>query len=153
MTPGDTARVLAACALYDFRSVETSDAAAWFRIIGDLDYEDAMEAVARHYAASTDRMMPAHVRQGVKAIKAERRAKDPHEVRALASRFEDDMGRKVRIEKGAATAREVLGPLLSHLAARSTPPPSVSALDELRAITAGPGWVADGDKAESEATR
>jgi hypothetical protein len=97
-------------------------------------------------------MMPAHVRQGVKAIRKERKRHEPHEARTLPSRFEDDMGRQVRIERGAASARDVLAPLLEHLAARSDASAAVSALEELRAITAGPGWTADGD-VDSEVSR
>jgi hypothetical protein len=143
MTPGDVARLLAACAMYDFRPVETADAAAWFQVVGDLDYDDAMESVRRHYQVSTDRMMPAHVRQGVKAIRADRSRLQKHEVRELPSRFEDDMGRQVRIASGAATAREVLAPLLEHLAQKSGEPAGLSALDQLRELTTGPNWDVD----------
>lgn len=138
MTPGDTARLLAACAMYDFRAVETADAAAWHHVIGDVDYDDAMEAVRRHYQSSTDRMMPAHVRQGVKAIREERRGKEPSEARQLPSRFEEDMNRQVRMEAGAAQVRDVLAEIAAHLD-RKFPAP-VSAMEQLRAITAGPDW-------------
>ena len=144
MTPGDVARVLSACALYDYRKIDEADAAAWFRVIGDLDVDDALEAVARHYQESTDRAMPAHIRRGVKAVREERARRQPHEVRALPSRFEDDMNRQVRLQRGAATVREVVLPIAQHLAAQREALPA-SAVEELRAITAGPGWVADGD--------
>ncbi len=138
MTPGETTRLLAACALYDYRPVEKADGLAWHHVIGDLDFEDAMEAVRRHYAESTDRMMPAHVRQGVKAIRAERRRLEPSEARALPSKFETDMNRQVRMAAGAAQVREVLAAIGAHLEAQSPPP--VSAMEQLRAITAGPDW-------------
>jgi hypothetical protein len=141
MTPGDVARLLAACAMYDFRSVEAADAAAWHHVIGDLDYDDAMESVRRHYQSSTDRMMPAHVRHGVKAIREERRGKDRSEALELPSRFEDDMNRQVRMEAGAARVREVLAEITAHLNGKSPAP--VSAMEQLRAITAGPQWAAD----------
>lgn len=141
MTPGDTARLLAACAMYDFRSVETADAAAWHHVIGDLDYDDAMEAVRLHYQQSTDRMMPAHVRQGVKAIRAERARREKHEARELPSPFEEDMNRQVRMQAGAAQVREVLAEITAHLERKSPAP--VSAMDQLRAITVGPDWAAD----------
>lgn len=145
MTPGDVARVLSACALYDYRTIEAHDVAAWYEVLGDLDANDTLEAVKRHYRDSTDRAMPAHLRARVKEIRAERRRQQPHEARALPSRFEtDDMGRRVRLERGAATARQVLGPLVEHLAAQRDELPA-AAMRELRAITAGPGWVADGD--------
>lgn len=138
MTPGDTARLLAACAMYDFRSVEVSDTAAWHHVIGDLDYDDAMEAVRRHYQASTDRMMPAHVRLGVKAIREERRRREPSEALQFPSQFEQDMNREVRMRAGSAQVREVLQHITDHLDKKSPAP--VSAMDQIRAITAGPGW-------------
>jgi hypothetical protein len=140
MTPGDAARVLAACALYDNRTVGRADAAAWFQTIGDLPVEDALEAVARHYRESTDRMMPAHVRRIVREIREERARATPHEARILPSRFEDDLGRELRASRGAATVREVLAPVVEHLASKRDALPQ-SAIDELRAITAGPDWV------------
>jgi hypothetical protein len=140
MTPGDAARVLAACALYDNRTVGKADAAAWFHTIGDLPIEDALEAVARHYRDSTDRMMPAHVRRIVREIRDERDRANPHEVRALPSRFEDDLGREIRAARGAATVREVLAPVVEHLVSKRDDVP-LSAIEELRAITAGPNWV------------
>ncbi|MER7331634.1 MULTISPECIES: hypothetical protein [unclassified Micromonospora] len=53
------------CALYDYRQVGASDVDAWFKVVGHLDYIDAVKAVTRHYAESTDRIMPAHVVGGV----------------------------------------------------------------------------------------
>jgi hypothetical protein len=141
MTPGEAARLLAACAMYDFRTVEKADGIAWHHVIGDLDFDDAMEAVRRHYQNSTDRMMPAHVRQGVKAIRAERRRQEPSEALALPSPFEEDMNRQVRMEAGAAGVREVLARITSHLDQKSPAP--VSAMEQLRAITPGPDWASD----------
>jgi hypothetical protein len=138
MTPGEAARLLAACAMYDFRSVEKPDGLAWHHVIGDLDFEDAMEAVRRHYADSTDRMMPAHVRAGVKAIRDERRRTEPSEARALPSPFEHDLDREMRAKRGAASVREVLAQITDHLADKSDR--DLPAIDELRAITAGPDW-------------
>lgn len=141
MTPGDVARLLAACAMYDFRAIEDEDAEAWFPLIGDLDYGDAMESVRRHYQNSTDRMMPAHVRQGVKAIREERRRLEPSEALQLPSRFEQDMNRQVRMETGAAQVRDVLAEITAHLDRKSPAP--LSAMEQLRAITPGPDWADD----------
>ena len=150
MTPGDAARVLAACSLYDYRFGQPSKdvVAAWFKALRDLDGDDAVEAVARHYAVSPDRIMPAHVRQGVNAIREERRRREPAPARALPSRFEDDINREVRMERGAASARQVLGPLLEHIATNR--PELPSAMDELRQLTAGPAAddVVDGEVCE-----
>lgn len=136
MTPGDAARVLGACALYDNRTVGAADAAAWFQVIGDLDAKDAIEAVTRHYAESTDRIMPAHIRRGVKAIQDERRPPEIAPARGLPSRFEEDINREVRMKRGGAGVREIIGPLVERIARDR--PELPTAVEELRAITADP---------------
>jgi len=73
MNPSDTARLLAATAAYDRRTVGEMDVLAWHKAIGDLDLDEAIEAVARHYGHSTDWCQPAHVRAGVNALHAEQR--------------------------------------------------------------------------------
>lgn len=93
MTPGDTARVLGACALYDNRTVGVADAAAWHKVIGDLDAADAIEAVTRHYADSTDRIMPAHVRRIVGEIQRERHRVQREERERLAIEAESSEAR------------------------------------------------------------
>jgi hypothetical protein len=84
-------------------------------------------------------MMPFHLRQGVKAIKDERRRVEKVAARELPSRYERDLGRELSAEQGAATARQVLAQVVGHLSAKN-PGRQVTALDELRAITAGPDW-------------
>jgi hypothetical protein len=147
MMPSDATRVLAMCNLYDprFGSSSPEEAKAWFQALRDLDGDDAVEAVVRHYSTATDRCMPGHVRQGVMAIRDERRRNQPSAPRELPSRFEDDMGRQVRIERGAATIRGVLGPLLEHIAAQR--PELPSAFDELRALTSESASVDSDDDA------
>lgn len=146
MTPGDAARVLAACALFDNRKVPDNEdgellVEGWYAVIGDLPLNDALEAVRRHYRDSTEWIMPAHVRKGVKAIQAERRRNTPHESRQLPSKFEPDVTRQVALARGAGAARDALAPLMAKLATVSKPP--ISAIDELRAITTGPEWAED----------
>lgn len=148
MKPGDAARVLGTAAMYDYRTVGPLDVAAWFKVIGHLDLEDALEAVARHYADSTERIMPAHINRIARQIREERdRREEKSAPRALPSRFEDDINREVRMEQGAATVKQVLGPLLEHVA-RSRPE-LPSAMDQLRELTAGPS----GDVVEGEVCR
>jgi hypothetical protein len=151
VTPGDVARLFGTCNLYDYRfgQPNAAEMAAWFKVLHDLDVDEALEAVARYYAEHTDRIMPAHIRRGVKAIREERRRYQPAAARELPSRFEDDINRKVRMEQGAATLRQILGPLVGEIAASR--PELPSAMDELRALTAGP--VIDGDTVEDEVVR
>lgn len=148
MTPGDVARVLTACALYDYRRISEADAAAWHAVLADLDVADALEAVRRHYRDSTERAMPAHIRRGVRDIRDDRRRVEARDRTALPSPYEADMGRQVRVERGLAACRDVLAPLAAHLAARSQPPDR--ALDQLREITAGPDWHPDTEEIADE---
>lgn len=140
-------RVMAAVAVFEYRFGNPSMDVlqAWHSVLADLDVNDAVEAVRRYYAVNTDRIMPGHIRAGVKEIQAERRRAQPSEVRALPSRFEDDVNREVRMERGAASVKEVLGPLLEHVA-RSRPE-LPSAMDQLRELTAAP---ADLDTVDGE---
>lgn len=58
----------------DGRTVGKVDVAIWCEDIGGLNYADACEAVARHYRESSDWLMPKHVHDLVKRIRAERLA-------------------------------------------------------------------------------
>ena len=147
MNRAEVVLLLTLAGTFDYRKVGDADVEAWHLALDDIDLDDAKAAVVRHYRESTDRLMPAHVRQRVKTIRAERARHQPHEVRALPSPFEKpDMGDQVQIARGVASVREVLGPLVEHLAERSG---AVGAVRELRAITAGPGWV-DADAVDGE---
>lgn len=137
MTPGEVARLLAAAAMFDYRKVEKADAQAWHLVLGDLPFDDAMEALRRHYAESTDRLMPAHVRRGVQAIRNERAAKTHSEALALPSRFEDDEDRAERARRGAVQVHEVIAELAGRMQQRADVPED--AMDRLREITDNEG--------------
>jgi hypothetical protein len=77
MNATEAGHLLAFAALYDNRKVSDPDVMAWLKAIGDLPYADAEEAVAAHYGSSTERIMPGHVRQRVKAMRADRLARTP----------------------------------------------------------------------------
>jgi hypothetical protein len=68
--------LLAEAALYDNRTTGEADILAWMRAIGDLDYDDSLNAVAAHYGETTERVMPGHVRQRVKAMRSNRLARE-----------------------------------------------------------------------------
>lgn len=118
MTPADIARLLAACAAYDRRTVGEMDIIAWHKAIGALDYADSLEAVARHYANSRDWIMPADVAAGVRAIRNDRAGQIHSEALALPSKFEDDALRDLRLARGIAHCRDVLDPILDCLRAK-----------------------------------
>ncbi|HEY6117149.1 MAG TPA: hypothetical protein VI172_14450 [Candidatus Dormibacteraeota bacterium] len=138
--------LLAFAGTYDYRKTGDADVEAWYLAIGDLDIEDAKQAVVMHYRNTDQRMMPFHVRQGVKAIRDERRRAEKHTNRELPSPFERDINRQVRMEAGAATVREVLAKFTTHLEGKTEPP--ASAMEQLREITAGPDW--DGTEQDGE---
>lgn len=141
MNKAEVVLLLTFAATYDYRKTGPADVESWHLALDDLDFDDAKQAVVAHYRNTADRMMPFHVRQGVKAIREERRRHEPSEALQLPSKFEIDMNRQVRMEVGAASVREVLARVTSHLEAKSPPP--VSAMEQLRAITAGPDWTTD----------
>lgn len=77
MNATEAGQLLAFAALYDNRKVGDADIMAWLEAIGDLPFADAKTAVAAHYGSSTERLMPGHVRQRVKAMRADRLARMP----------------------------------------------------------------------------
>ncbi|GAA0528579.1 hypothetical protein GCM10010172_06460 [Paractinoplanes ferrugineus] len=138
MTPEDTAKLLAAAAMFDYRKADRDDILMWHSVIGDLAYDDAIEAVRRHYAESTERMMPAHIRAGVRAIRNERAEKTPSEARALPSPFEDDADRAERGRRGSAQVHEVLAVIAKRMKDRGQGIPG-DALEQLRELAASDG--------------
>lgn len=72
MTPSEVADILTAAAMFDRRTVGTADAMAWHAVVGDLPFDDALAAVRAHYTEGNDWLMPAHVRQRVKAMRRDR---------------------------------------------------------------------------------
>jgi hypothetical protein len=131
VTPAETARLLAAAQAFDRRTVGEMDVIAWHKAIGALDFTDAVEAVARHYAESRDWIMPSDVAAGVRAIRNERASQVHHEVRELPSRFEDDVTRDIRLKAGLTHCRNVLQPILDRLqAARDSQDGELSESDQ-----------------------
>jgi hypothetical protein len=63
MTPAEAALVLAQAARFDLRTVGRADAEAWADALWGLDPKRCIQAVNRHYANETDRIMPAHIRR------------------------------------------------------------------------------------------
>lgn len=68
----DVVDVLTTAAAFDRRRTADADIQAWqaaFRAKGITSRDDAIRAVAEHYADSTDWLMPAHVIRRVQAIR------------------------------------------------------------------------------------
>lgn len=78
MNRSHTALVLAKIAAIDNRRLDdprgnqTPILDAWHESIGDLRYEDCLQAVADHRSESTEWLLPAHIVRRVKEMRAER---------------------------------------------------------------------------------
>jgi hypothetical protein len=135
----DIVLLLAFAGTYDYRKTGDADVEAWFLAVGDLSFDDAKQAVVAHYRNTDVRMMPFHLRQGVKAIKDERRRAEPSDARELPSRFEDDEDRTDRARRGSAQVHGVIAELAQRMQDRGEHIPG-EAMDRLREITDGPAW-------------
>lgn len=136
MNWGETMQLLTVVAAIDGRRIDEATVAAWHGMLGDLDFDECAEAVRRHFARSTDWLMPANVRSIVGVIRESRRPR--HESLSLPSRFEADPDRTARIQRGMA---KVAAALSMSAAARpraieetEKPPPSRSDLIRAAAI-------------------
>lgn len=134
MTRSEMALLLGLMAGRDSRKVDQTMVEAWFEDAGDLDLTDARTAVTAWYRQTRERMMPADLRAGVRAVREDRqRREQPHEVRAIAGRFDTDVTRGLRIERGVAQCRDVIGPILARLqSARDGADPVLTESDEIR---------------------
>ncbi|MBP2704450.1 hypothetical protein JOL79_11555 [Microbispora sp. RL4-1S] len=77
MTPEEVIDLLTTAAAFDRRTVGEADVIAWMAAVGDLDFADAQAAVVAHYTATTDWLMPAHVRTRVRHTRELRLAACP----------------------------------------------------------------------------
>jgi hypothetical protein len=68
-----TGIILAKIALIENREATNETIRAWHEIIQDLGFDDAMEALIRHYRNSTDSIKPAHIVRGSREVKEERK--------------------------------------------------------------------------------
>lgn len=75
MTPDEVVKVLARIQMDDNRQVDRVVVQSWVDEIGDLEFQDAIEAVVMHRKSTPEWLMAAHVRQNVRLI-CDRRARD-----------------------------------------------------------------------------
>jgi len=76
MTSDEVWDLLELIASIDRRKVGLTDRQVWEGFVGDLDAADAQAAVIAHYTEATDWIMPAHIRQRVKAMRRDRLARE-----------------------------------------------------------------------------
>lgn len=72
MNRTEVQELLTFAASFDRRQVTEGDVLAWYELLSDVEYRDAYEAVARHYARSETRLYPATVRAGVTSLRERR---------------------------------------------------------------------------------
>lgn len=76
-TLADAYELLAVAQSFDRRTVGDLDAEGWRRALHGLELNDCKQAVVEHFTASTDWLMPAHVRAGVGRIRRARLERRP----------------------------------------------------------------------------
>lgn len=94
-----TADLLAEVQLIDNRRIEEATLVAWHRLVDDLDYAEAVEAVRLHFRTSTAYLTPAHVRAAVERI---------HQ--AGIGPMQDEFGNDIEPDLPAVAAYERLHP-------------------------------------------
>jgi len=72
VTDDEIIDLLTCAAAYDRRTAGDADVDAWLAAIGDLDFQDARQAVIAHYTESSDWLMPVHIKRRVAAMRARR---------------------------------------------------------------------------------
>lgn len=113
MNQAEAARLLSMASAYDRRTIGEADALAWADALHDVDYSDAAQAVREHYRDSREWLMPADVRNRVKAIRDDRLRSTPieppgHELTDDARRYMASLNRNVRaIADGYALPRAI----------------------------------------------
>jgi hypothetical protein len=105
MNRSETATLLALAAARDRRTIGETDVLAWTEDLGDIAFVEARAALTRHFRTSTKYLMPAHIVEIVRDIRADAQRYDPHPIRAIASRFEPDPDRAARAAAGVAACR------------------------------------------------
>lgn len=72
MNRTEAAMLLAYAAARDNRKADPAAAEAWYEDLGDLNLDDCKAAVRHHMKNSHEYLMPVHIRDYVKVIRAER---------------------------------------------------------------------------------
>ena len=65
--------VLAFVSLIDNRAVSEESILAWHELLKEVEFEDAKDAVTDHFKTSTEYIRPAHIIQGARMVKMDRK--------------------------------------------------------------------------------
>jgi hypothetical protein len=96
MDDREIAQLLARINIADNRQVDEMVLGHWKEMVGDLPYQDALEAVNMHFRESLAYLLPAHVRANVERIqrdRAQRQVDAPPKVGAPKPKNFDAMSR------------------------------------------------------------
>ena len=65
----EVAKLLTAASAIDNRKIQDETVEAWYAVLHAYDYADCAEAVRQHFEESTEYLLPAHVRAGVRRVR------------------------------------------------------------------------------------
>lgn len=71
MTPAEVQELLEEASAYDGRQVNDQIVMAWTGLLRDLRADQAMQAMRNHFSTEDRKLMPVHIVQGVKKLRAE----------------------------------------------------------------------------------
>jgi len=108
MNRSEAATLLALAAARDRRTIGDVDVLAWAEDLADVGFEEARQALGRHFRESEDWLMPVHIRAHVKRIREEQQRRRRSRNLALPSRYESDASRTARIKDGVAACRAAI---------------------------------------------
>ena len=117
MNATEAGQLVALMALYDNRKASDPDIVAWLKVVGDLPYGDCESAVVAHYQDTRERIMPADIRNRVKAMRRDRidraiPAAPPAEVADTPGRYKAALDAAIRrIANGRSMHRAIGGPV------------------------------------------
>lgn len=117
MTPQEAGKILGLAAARDRRTVGEADILAWMEDLDGITFDEARQAVARHFQTTTGVWLTAgHVRAIVKLIRAEQKRHQRSDLLALPGRTEPDPERGQRINRGIAVCADVIAKAKAKLA-------------------------------------
>lgn len=90
MNEVETGKLLTFISGLDNRKLSKETILAWHQLLGDVHFEDALEAARQHYRDSRDWLMPADLVQGAKRIGSQNRRWATVKQWELEASYEDD---------------------------------------------------------------
>ena len=102
MTSDEVWDLLGVISSFDRRKLNPADGPAWEAVVGDLPFGECRDAVVAHYRTRREWIMPADIRNAVKALVTERLNRNP--VRPPPPELTDDPQAYIQALKGNISA-------------------------------------------------